>query len=122
MANKAKKQIRAARRKAGVRARIVGTAERPRLTVNRSLKNMTAQIIDDEKMMTIAAVSTLSKDVSKKIEGKSKVEAAAVLGEEIARRALEKNIKNVAFDRNRYLYHGRVKSLADAARKAGLEF
>ena len=122
MANKEKKIIRADRRKAGVRARISGTGERPRLTVSRSLKNIAAQIIDDEKKITLAAVSTLSKEVSAKVSGKKKIEAAIIIGEEIARRALEKDIKKVAFDRNRFLYHGRVKSLADAARKAGLEF
>ena len=116
------KYIRAARRKKGVRSRISGTSERPRLTVHRSLRNMTAQIIDDEKMITLAAVSTLSKDMSDKVAGKKKSETAMIIGEEIARRALEKNIETVAFDRNRFLYHGRIKSLADAARKAGLKF
>jgi large subunit ribosomal protein L18 len=122
MANKSKKLIRAERRKYGVRAKIIGTAERPRLTIFRSLKNITAQIIDDEKMVTLAAVSTLSEGMAKKVAGKKKSEAAVIIGEEIARRALEKNIDKVAFDRNRFLYHGRVKSLADAARKAGLKF
>lgn len=122
MAKKNIKYIRAERRKAGIRAKIIGTASRPRLTVSRSLKNITAQIVDDEKMITLVAASTLSKDISGKVAGKSKVEAAAIIGEEIARRAIEKDIKKVAFDRNRFLYHGRIKSLADAARKAGLEF
>ncbi len=122
MAYKSRKLIRAERRKFGVRAKIVGTSERPRLTVFRSLKNITAQIVDDEKMITLAFVSTLSEGIAGKVAGKKKTEAAAIIGEEIARRALEKKIDKVAFDRNRFWYHGRVKSLADAARKAGLKF
>ncbi|RKX20674.1 MAG: 50S ribosomal protein L18 [Candidatus Zixiibacteriota bacterium] len=122
MANKIRKNIRADRRKKGVRFKITGTTDRPRLTVSRSLKNITAQIIDDERMVTLAAVSTLSRGVIEKVAGKNKIDAAGLIGEEIARRALEKNITKVVFDRNRYLYHGRVKSLADAARKAGLKF
>lgn len=122
MANKNIKNARAERRKKGVRFKISGTADRPRLTVNRSLKNITAQIIDDEKMITLAAASTKSKGMVEKVAGKNKIEAAGFVGEEIARLALEKKITKVVFDRNRYLYHGRVKSLADAARKAGLKF
>ena len=122
MPNKSKKNIRADRRKKGVRFKISGTTDRPRLTVFRSLKNITAQIIDDEKMITMAAVSTLSKEMVEKVVGKNKVDAAGLIGEEIARQALEKKITKVVFDRNRYLYHGRIKSLAEAARKAGLKF
>ncbi len=121
MANKIEKDIRADRRKKGVRYKITGTSILPRLTVSRSLKNITAQIIDDEKMVTLTAVSTLSKEMVKKVAGKNKIDAAGIIGEEIARRALEKNITKVVFDRNRYLYHGRAKSLAEAARKAGLK-
>ena len=122
MTNKNKKNIRADRRKKGVRFKISGTTDRPRLTVSRSLKNITAQIIDDEKMVTLAAISTCSKGIPEKLAGKNKVDAAGFIGGEIARIALEKNITKVVFDRNRYLYHGRIKSLADAARKAGLKF
>jgi large subunit ribosomal protein L18 len=122
MAKRNIKYIRADRRKKGVRSTISGTSDRPRLTVSRSLKNITAQIIDDEKMITLAAISTCSKGMPEKVSGKNKVEAAGIVGEEIARLALEKNITKVVFDRNRYLYHGRIKSLADAARKAGLKF
>ena len=130
MANKIEKDIRADRRKKGVRYKITGTSILPRLTVSRfcshyrlrfQLKNITAQIIDDEKMVTLAAVSTLSKGMVEKVTGKNKIAAAGIIGEEIARRALEKNITKVVFDRNRYLYHGRAKSLAEAARKAGLK-
>ena len=92
------------------------------MTVFRSLKNITAQIVDDEKRVTITAVSTSSEGMPEKIAGKTKVDAAGLIGEEIARRALEKNVTKVVFDRNRFLYHGRIKSLADAARKAGLKF
>ena len=122
MAKKDLKLIRAQRRKARVRGNIMGNTERPRLTVSKSLKNITAQIIDDEKMITLAAVSTQSKGIEDKVKGKTKTEAAAVIGEEVAKKALEKGIKQVAFDRNRNIYHGRVKALAEAARKNGLEF
>jgi len=114
--------MRAERRKARVRRRISGDAERPRFTVHKSLRNLTAQIIDDEKMVTIAAASTESKGIAEKVSGKKKTEAAAIVGEEIAKRAIEKGIKKVRFDRNRNIYHGRIKAVADAARKAGLEF
>lgn len=117
------KKSRAAKRKARVRGRVIGTNDRPRLTVHKSLKNIEAQIIDDEKMVTLAAVSSLQKDiVSKKKDKMKKTDVAAIVGEAIARLALDKGIKKVAFDRNRSIFHGRVKALADAARKAGLEF
>lgn len=122
MAKKDLKTTRAQRRKARVRGKITGIAERPRLTISKSLRNITAQIIDDEKMITLAAVSTQSKSIGEKVKGKTKTDAAAVIGEEIAKRALEKGVKKITFDRNRNIYHGRVKALAEAARKAGLEF
>lgn len=117
------KKSRTAKRKARVRGRVFGTNDRPRLTVHKSLKNIEAQIIDDEKMVTLAAVSSLQKDiVSRKKDKMKKTDVAAIVGEAIARLALDKGIKKVAFDRNRSIFHGRVKALADAARKAGLEF
>jgi len=122
MANKNRKLETAQRRKYRVRSKLFGTSERPRLSVNRSLRNISAQIIDDEKMVTLVSVSTLSEGMPDKVAGKKKIEAAGIIGEEIARRAIEKQIDKVAFDRNRFLYHGRVKALADAARKAGLKF
>jgi large subunit ribosomal protein L18 len=122
MAKKDIKTVRAQRRKARVRGKITGMAERPRLTISKSLRNITAQIVDDEKMITLTAVSTLSKGIGDKIKGKTKTDAAAVIGEELAKRALEKGIKKIAFDRNRNIFHGRIKALADAARKSGLEF
>lgn len=102
-----------------VRAVVKGTSERPRLSVFRSLNNIYAQIIDDEKQVTLLSVSTLDKDIKAKA---SNIEAAKEVGMTIAKKAAEKNIKTVVFDRNGYLYHGKVKALADAAREAGLEF
>jgi large subunit ribosomal protein L18 len=116
------KLVRAERRKSRIRRKVFGYSARPRLTVNKSLNNITAQIIDDEKMITVAAASSLSKGMVKKVAGKTKLETAGIVGEELAKVALEKGIKKVTFDRNRNIYHGRVKSLADAARKGGLEF
>ncbi len=116
------KLVRADRRKSRVRRKVFGYSARPRLTVNKSLSNITAQIIDDEKMITVAAVSSLSKGIVDKVAGKTKLEMAGIVGEELARIAMEKGVKKVTFDRNRNIYHGRVKSLADAARKGGLEF
>jgi large subunit ribosomal protein L18 len=103
-----------------IRSRMTGSAERPRLNVYRSLNHIYTQIIDDATGTTIASAST----VSKKGEGKAggNVAAAKEVGKLIAERAKEKGIKKVVFDRGGYLYHGRIKALADAAREAGLEF
>lgn len=103
-----------------VRRSVHGTAERPRLNVFRSSKHIYVQLIDDDKQITIAQASTVGKD--SKIENGGNVEAAKEIGKQIAERALEKGVKKVVFDRGGYLYHGRVKALADAAREAGLEF
>jgi large subunit ribosomal protein L18 len=116
------KKKRATKRTARVRGKIHGTAERPRLTVYKSLRGISVQLIDDERMVTLAAASSLAKDIAPKIAGKKKTEIAALVGETIAQIAITKGIKRVAFDRNRFLYHGRVKALAEAARKGGLEF
>ncbi len=102
-----------------VRAKVKGTEARPRLCVYRSLKNISAQLIDDDKQVTIVSASTLDKDITTKA---SNIKAATEVGTLIAKRAMEKNIKTVVFDRNGYVYHGKVKALADAAREAGLEF
>jgi large subunit ribosomal protein L18 len=91
------------------------------LSVFKSLKHVYVQIIDDQNGVTLAAASTLSPDVRDKVKGNS-IETAKLVGEAIGKRALEKDIKKVVFDRSGYLYHGRVKALADAAREAGLEF
>jgi large subunit ribosomal protein L18 len=102
-----------------VRAKIKGTEARPRLSVFRSLNGISVQAIDDNKAVTIAQASTLDKEIKTKA---SNIAAATEVGELIAKRLIEKNIKTVVFDRNGYLYHGKVKALAEAARNAGLEF
>ncbi|MBQ1721593.1 MAG: 50S ribosomal protein L18 [Lachnospiraceae bacterium] len=105
-----------------IRNRFSGTAERPRLAVFRSNNHMYAQVIDDAAGKTIVSASTLEKDVKAKLEKTNNVEAAKVLGEIIAKRALDKGIENVVFDRGGYIYHGKVAALAEAAREAGLQF
>ncbi len=105
-----------------MRNRFSGTAERPRLSVFRSNNHMYAQIIDDTVGNTLVSASTLEKDVSSEIEKTNNVEAAAYLGTVIAKRALEKGIKTVVFDRGGFIYQGKVAALAEAAREAGLEF
>ena len=103
-----------------IRKELSGTAERPRLNVFRSNANITAQIIDDEKGITLVSASTLEKEL--KITNGGNVEAAKLIGAEIAKRAKKAKITKVVFDRGGYLYHGRVKALAEAARENGLEF
>jgi len=104
-----------------IRGKISGTPEQPRLTVFRSNKQIYAQIIDDTIGNTIVSASSLEKDIIAK-KGITKTEQAKLVGEVIAKKATEKGITNIVFDRNGYLYHGRVKSLADAARENGLKF
>ena len=118
MISKQDKNVSRVRRHARVRAKISGTSEAPRLCVYRSNKNIEAQIIDDVKGVTLVASSSMSL----KLENGSNVEAAAKVGQDIAQKALAKKIKKVVFDRSGYIYHGRVKALAEAAREAGLEF
>ena len=108
------------KRHARVRAKLSGTEARPRLNVYRSNKHIYAQLIDDVNGVTLASASTLDKDLT--VEGTSNSEAAKKVGELIAKRAVEKGYKSVVFDRGGYLYHGRVKALAEAARENGLEF
>ncbi|MEW6060729.1 MAG: 50S ribosomal protein L18 [Bacteroidota bacterium] len=109
--------------KASIRKKIFGTPERPRLTVYRSLNQIYGQIIDDTVGKTLVAVSSNSKDVKNELaSAKSKVERSMIVGKLLAKKALEKNINAVVFDRNGYLYHGRVKALADGAREGGLKF
>ena len=105
-----------------LRNRFKGTAERPRLAVYRSNMHMYAQIIDDIAHVTLVSASTVQKDVKAELEKTNDVAAAAYLGKVIAERAKEKGITTVVFDRGGYIYHGKVKALADAAREAGLEF
>jgi large subunit ribosomal protein L18 len=105
-----------------VRKRVVGTSKRPRFNVFRSLRHIYAQVIDDTRGHTLAAASTLDPELRDKVKGLTKTEQAKLVGELLARRALEREVKKVAFDRGGYKYHGRVKSLAEAAREGGLEF
>ena len=105
-----------------IRNRFSGTAERPRLAVFRSNNHMYAQIIDDTVGNTLVSASTLEKSVKSELEKTNNVDAAAYLGTVIAKKALEKGIKNVVFDRGGFIYQGKVAALADAAREAGLEF
>ncbi len=105
-----------------LRANINGTASKPRLSVYRSNMHMYAQIIDDTVGKTIVSASTLDKELKGALEHTNTVEAAVKVGELVAKRAKEKNIDTVVFDRGGYVYHGKVKALADAAREAGLQF
>jgi large subunit ribosomal protein L18 len=107
------------RRKVHIRKRVAGTTERPRMTITKSNRRISVQVIDDSKGHTLASASTLEKDL-KNI--KATVAGAAQLGEIMGKRLLEKGIKSVVFDRNGYLYHGIVKALADGSRKAGIVF
>jgi len=118
---KDKNQERLARHKR-IRNKIVGTSERPRLCVYRSLGNIYAQIIDDDKGITLASSSTLNKEISKKVKGLTKTEQAKLVGKDIAEKAMKLNIKFIVFDRGGYTYMGRVKALAEMARKTGLKF
>ena len=110
------------RRHARVRARVKGTSARPRLCVFRSLRYIYVQGIDDSSGHTLASASSLDTEIKGKLDGKKKTEGAVLIGALIAQRLLDKGIKQVVFDRGGYKYHGRVKALAEAARKAGLEF
>jgi large subunit ribosomal protein L18 len=110
------------RRHRRVRAKISGTAQRPRLNVFRSLGQIYAQVIDDVAGHTLASASTIDRELRDQVEGKNKTEAAKMVGALVAKRAQAVGIKQVIFDRGGYRYHGRVKALADGAREAGLEF
>ena len=105
-----------------IRFTLSGTTERPRLNVYRSTTNIYAQVIDDSNGKTLVSASTLDKEVVKSLEGKNKKEQAYIVGEAVAKRALKLGIKKVVFDRGGYIYTGRVASLAEGARAAGLEF
>ena len=105
-----------------IRKHVNGTPERPRLAVFRSNKQIYAQVIDDEHGVTLVAAASNDKALAAECKGKNGIDAAAIVGKAVAARALEKGITAVSFDRGGYLYHGRVKSLADAAREGGLNF
>ena len=110
------------RRKKRVRKKVQGTPERPRFCVFRSSRHIYAQVIDDSSSQTLTAVSTLSKEFSADSQSPGKIGVAKEVGKLLAQKCLEKDIKKVVFDRNGFLYHGRVKALADGAREQGLEF
>ncbi len=120
MITKSDKNATRKKRHARVRAKLSGTSARPRLNVFRSNKHIYAQIIDDMNGVTLASASTMDKDLG--LESSSNIEAAQKIGELVAKRAVEKGISAVVFDRGGYLYHGRIQALADAARENGLQF
>ena len=122
MVSKESRQLVRAKKHMKIRNRFSGTAERPRLAVFRSNNHMYAQIIDDTVGNTLVSASTLEKEIKAELEKTNNVDAAAYLGTVIAKRAIEKGIKEVVFDRGGFLYQGKVAALADAAREAGLEF
>jgi large subunit ribosomal protein L18 len=105
-----------------IRRKISGTSEHPRLCVSRSLKNIFAQLIDDSAGQTLVSASTLSKEVRESLRGKPGIEASKAVGALLAERAKAKGIETVKFDRGGFLYHGRVKALAEGAREGGLKF
>lgn len=113
---------RRARIKMRIRKIVSGTAERPRMSVYRSNKQIYVQLIDDATGVTLVAASSADKEVAEKVAGLNKSQVSALVGKLAAERSLQKGISEVAFDRNGYLYHGRVKMLADAAREGGLKF
>ena len=121
VSKKSRSEVRVNKHKK-LRNRFSGTAERPRLAVFRSNNHMYAQIIDDTVGNTLVAASTVEKAVSAELEKTNNVDAAAYLGTVIAKRAIEKGINTVVFDRGGFIYQGKIKALADAAREAGLEF
>ena len=122
MVSKVSRQDVRAKKHDRIRNRFKGTAERPRLAVFRSTSHMSAQIIDDVEGKTLVSASTMEKEIKSELEQTDNVEAAAYVGTVIAKRALEKGIKEVVFDRGGFIYQGKVATLADAAREAGLEF
>ena len=122
MVSKESRQLVRAKKHMKIRNRFSGTAERPRLAVFRSNNHMYAQIIDGRVGNTLVSASTLEKEIKAELEKTNNVDAAAYLGTVIAKRAIEKGIKEVVFDRGGFIYQGKVAALADAAREAGLEF
>ncbi|MBE7547838.1 50S ribosomal subunit protein L18 [Candidatus Kuenenia stuttgartiensis] len=118
---KEKRRKRAGRHKR-IRKKVIGSCERPRLSVYRSLKNIYCQIIDDNEGKTLVAISTLTPDVRASIVYGGNIKAAEIVGEKLAERAIKKGITKVVFDKGGYAYHGRVKALAESARKNSLNF
>ena len=122
MSQKNQRETARQNRKCRIRKRIFGTEQRPRLSVFRSAKHIYAQLVVDSTGSTILAASTLYPDIRAEIGDLDKSDAAKKVGQWIGKKALEKNIQRVVFDRNGFLYHGRIKALADGARESGLEF
>ncbi|NIO70608.1 MAG: 50S ribosomal protein L18 [Anaerolineae bacterium] len=122
MEKTAQREAARKRRHRRVRKQVVGTSQRPRFNVFRSLKHIYAQVIDDTRGHTLVTASTLDPELRDKVKGLTKIEQAKLVGGLLAERALERGVKKVAFDRGGYKYHGRVSSLAEAAREGGLEF
>ena len=116
------RRVARVRRHERVRKHVIGTAARPRLNVFRSLSHIYAQVIDDSRGYTLVSASTVDRELNAQLQGLKKTEQARVVGKVLAERALGQGIKQVAFDRGGYKYHGRVKALAEEARKGGLEF
>ena len=114
--------LRREKTKARIRGRMSGTPERPRLTIYKSLKRIYVQAVDDAKGVTLASASSLEKELRAELKNGANINAAKAVGARIAARLKEQGIQAVVFDRNGYLYHGRVKALADSAREAGLQF
>lgn len=122
MIKQVNRKEQARKRHSRIRVKISGTPECPRLAVYRSLKHISVQIIDDVNRVTLASASSNDKELKQQLKHGGNVEAAKIVGEAIAKRALAKNIKDVVFDRGGFLYHGRVAALAEAAREGGLNF
>lgn len=122
MLRKHKKNDARLKRHYRMRKDVVGTSERPRLNVFRSLNNIYAQIINDETRMTLVSASTLDKELRATIEKGGNIEAAKLIGKEVAKRALANGIEKVVFDRGGCIYHGRIAAVAEGAREAGLQF
>ena len=116
------KEAARVRRKVSIRKKVSGTSERPRLTVFRSAKHIYAQAIDDTTNTVLASASDLEESLAEDIKGKKKADKAKLVGISVAKKLIAKNVKSVVFDRNGYIYHGRVKNVADGAREAGLSF
>ncbi|MEI6125388.1 MAG: 50S ribosomal protein L18 [Pseudomonadota bacterium] len=117
-----KKQKNRLQRKKRIRKKILGTCERPRMSIFKSLNHCYVQLIDDTSQKTILGVSTLSKELKSSLDKTGNIDAAKKLGHLVAEKALEKNISRIVFDRNGFLYHGRVKAIAEGAREKGLQF
>lgn len=122
MSTTKKKSVSRTRRKRSIRGKISGTAERPRLSVFRSNKHIYAQVIDDVAGKTLAACSTANEGVRESVAEKKKTEVAQIVGLKLAEKCKELSIENVVFDRNGFIYHGRVKAVAEGAREGGLRF